>query len=127
MVDSPGFADSDETGQGGIGRHGAKLFNAAANADVPKFTVIVGQAYGAAYHALCGRAFKPNALLMWPNARAAAAHDTSDDEAGALNWARQLWCDAIVEPEQTRGVLAQMLGIAGRTPARPSAYGAFRM
>ncbi|HET9820558.1 MAG TPA: carboxyl transferase domain-containing protein, partial [Burkholderiaceae bacterium] len=127
LVDSPGFADSDETGQGGIGRHGAKLLNAAANADVPKFTVIVGQAHGAAYHALCGRAFKPNALLMWPNARAAASPDAPDDEANPLNWARHLWCDAVVEPEQTRSVLAQLLDIAGRTPAQPSAYGAFRM
>jgi 3-methylcrotonyl-CoA carboxylase beta subunit len=64
---------------------------------------------------------------MWPNARAAASPDAPDDEAGALNWARQLWCDAIVEPEHTRSVLAQLLDIAGRTPARPSAYGVFRM
>jgi len=127
LVDSPGFADSGEPSQGSIGRHGAKLLNAAANADVPKFTVIVGQAHGAAYHALCGRAFRPNALLMWPNARAAASPDAPDGEAGALNWARQLWCDAVIEPEQTRGVLALLLDLAGRTPARAGGYGVFRM
>ncbi len=127
LVDSPGFADSGEPSQGSMGRHGAKLLNAAANADVPKFTVIVGQAHGAAYHALCGRAFRPNALLMWPNARAAASPDAPDGEAGALNWARQLWCDAVIEPEQTRGVLALLLDAAGRTPARPGGYGVFRM
>ncbi|MBI5255770.1 MAG: methylcrotonoyl-CoA carboxylase [Burkholderiales bacterium] len=127
LVDSPGFADSGEPSQGSTGRHGAKLLNAAANADVPKITVIVGQAHGAAYHALCGRAFRPNALLMWPNARAAASPDAPDDEAGALNWARQLWCDAVIEPEQTRGVLALLLDAAGRTPARPSGWGVFRM
>jgi 3-methylcrotonyl-CoA carboxylase beta subunit len=127
LVDSLGFAASDEASQGGIGRHGAKLLNAVANADVPKFTLIVGQAHGAAYHALCGRAFRPNALLMWPNARAAASPDAPDDEANPLNWARHLWCDAVVEPEQTRSVLAQLLDIAGCTPAQPSAYGAFRM
>jgi 3-methylcrotonyl-CoA carboxylase beta subunit len=127
LVDSPGFAGSDEPGQGGIGRHGAKLLNAVANADVPKFSVIVGQAFGGAYQALCGRAFKPNALLMWPNARAAASPDAHDDEACALNWARHLWCDAVVEPEHTRGVLAQLLDAAGRAPARPGAYGVFRM
>ena len=120
LVDSPGFADSGEPSQGSTGRHGAKLLNAAANADVPKITVIVGQAHGAAYHALCGRAFRPNA-------RAAALPDAPDDEAGALNWARQLWCDAVIEPEQTRGVLALLLDAAGRTPARPSGWGVFRM
>ena len=127
LVDSPGFADSSQPGQSTVGRHGAKLLNAVANADVPKITVITGRAHGAAYHALCGRAFKPNALLMWPGARASALPDAGDDEAGALNWARQLWCDAIVEPEQTRAVLAQLLDIAGRLPARPTTYGAFRM
>ena len=127
LVDSPGFAASDEMGQGSIGRHGAKLLNAVANADVPRFTVIVGQARGAAYHALCGRAFKPNALLMWPNARAAASPDAPEDEAGALNWARQLWCDAIVEPEQTRDVLAQLLDLAGRTPPGRGGFGVYRM
>ena len=53
--------------------------------------------------------------------------DAPDDEAGALNWARQLWCDAVIEPEQTRGVLALLLDAAGRTPARPSGWGVFRM
>ncbi|PZP90608.1 MAG: hypothetical protein DI587_38210, partial [Variovorax paradoxus] len=48
--------------QRGVDQHGAKLLNTVANADVPKFTLIVGAAYGAAYYALCGRAFKPNAL-----------------------------------------------------------------
>lgn len=127
LVDSPGFADSDQGDQRGIGKHGAKLLNAVANADVPKFTLIVGQASGAAYHALCGRAFKPNALLMWPNARAAASRDASDDVAGALNWARQLWCDMIIEPAQTRPVLAQLLDVAGRTPAQPTEFAVFRM
>ena len=130
LVDSPGFADSDQGDQRGIGKHGAKLLNAVANADVPKFTLIVGQAYGAAYHALCGRAFKPNALLMWPNARAAAsrdARDASDDVAGALNWARHLWCDMVIEPAETRAVLAPLLDVAGRTPAQATEFAVFRM
>ncbi|MCW5656925.1 MAG: methylcrotonoyl-CoA carboxylase [Burkholderiaceae bacterium] len=127
LIDSPGFAASDHAGQQTVGKHGAKLLNAAANADVPKFSIITGRAHGAAYHALCGRAFKPNALLMWPGARASAAAGAPEEEAGALNWARQLWCDAIVEPEQTRAALAQLLDVAGRCPAVPTAYGAFRM
>ena len=71
--------------------------------------------------------FKPNALLMWPNARAAASPDAPDNETGAMNWARKLWCDAVIEPEQTRGVLEQLLDAAGRTPARPGGWGVFRM
>lgn len=127
MVDSPGFARSDQADQRGVGKHGAKLLNAVANADVPKFTLIVGQAYGAAYYAMCGRAFKPNALLMWPNARAAASPEASDDVAGALNWARHLWCDMVIEPTETRAALAQLLDVAGRTPAKDTQFAVFRM
>jgi 3-methylcrotonyl-CoA carboxylase beta subunit len=127
LVDSPGFADSDQGDQRGIGRHGAKLLNAVANADVPKFTLIIGEAYGAVYHALCGRAFKPNALLMWPNARAAASRDAGDEVAGALNWARQLWCDMVIDPAETRQIMAQLLDVAGRTPAKPTDFAVFRM
>ncbi len=127
LVDSPGFAASDQPGHETVGKHGAKLLNATANADVPKFTVITGRAHGAAYYALGGRAFKPNALLMWPAARASASPDAPDEEAGALNWARQLWCDMVVEPEDTRATLAQLLDIAGRLPARDTGYAAFRM
>jgi 3-methylcrotonyl-CoA carboxylase beta subunit len=127
LVDSPGFADSNQADQRGIGKHGAKLLNAVANADVPKFTLIIGQAHGAAYYAMCGRAFKPNALMMWPNARAAASHDASDDVAGALNWARHLWCDMIIDPTETRSVLAQLLDVVGRTPAKPTEFAVFRM
>jgi 3-methylcrotonyl-CoA carboxylase beta subunit len=127
LVDSPGFANSDQPDQRGIGKHGAKLFNAVANADVPKFTLIIGHAFGAACYAMCGRAFKPNALMMWPNARAAASRDAGDDVAGALNWARHLWCDMIIEPTETRPVLAQLLDVAGRTPAKPTEFAVFRM
>jgi 3-methylcrotonyl-CoA carboxylase beta subunit len=127
LVDSPGFADSDLPDQRGLGRHGAKLLNAVANADVPKFTLIIGHAYGAACYAMCGRAFKPNALLMWPNARAAASRDAGDDVAGALNWARHLWCDMVIDPAETRPVLAQLLDVAGRTPAKATEFAVFRM
>jgi 3-methylcrotonyl-CoA carboxylase beta subunit len=127
LVDSPGFADSNQADQRGIGKHGAKLLNAVANADVPKFTLIIGQAYGAAYYAMCGRAFKPNALMMWPNARAAASREAADDVAEALNWARHLWCDMVIAPAETRPVLAQLLDVAGRTPAKPTEFAVFRM
>lgn len=108
-------------------QHGAKLLNTVANADVPKFTLIVGAAYGAAYYALCGRAFKPNALLMRPNARAAASRDAADEVAATLNWTRHLWCDLVIDPAETRPVLTQLLDVAGRTPARPTEFAVSRM
>ncbi|MDF1795988.1 MAG: carboxyl transferase domain-containing protein [Coxiellaceae bacterium] len=53
----------------GIAKHGAKLVTAVACADVPKFTVLLGGSYGAGNYAMCGRAYDPNFLWMWPNAR----------------------------------------------------------
>jgi len=55
--------------QGGIAKHGAKLVNAVATAKVPKFTVIVGGSFGAGNYGMCGRAYSPRFLWMWPNAR----------------------------------------------------------
>jgi 3-methylcrotonyl-CoA carboxylase beta subunit len=127
LVDSPGFTSGDEAERSGLGKHGAKLINAVANADVPKFTLITGEAYGAAYYAMCGRALRPNALLMWPNARAAANRSESDEAAGALNWARNLWCDMVIDPLETRSVLANLLVLAGRTAAKDTQFAVFRM
>ena len=53
----------------GIAKHGAKMVNAVANANVPKLTVIIGNSYGAGNYAMCGRAYEPRLLFMWPNAR----------------------------------------------------------
>ncbi|WP_349255484.1 carboxyl transferase domain-containing protein [Asticcacaulis sp.] len=53
----------------GIARHGAKMVTAVACANVPKFTVIIGGSYGAGNYGMCGRAFEPRFLWMWPNAR----------------------------------------------------------
>lgn len=127
LVDSPGFQGGDDAERSGLGKHGAKLMNAVANADVPKFTLIIGEAYGAAYYAMCGRALKPNALLMWPNARAASVREESDEVACAINWARQLWCDMVIDPVETRDVLANLLELAGCTPAKETQFAVFRM
>ena len=53
----------------GIARHGAKMVTAVATAAVPKFTVIIGGSFGAGNYGMCGRAFSPRFLWMWPNAR----------------------------------------------------------
>jgi acetyl-CoA carboxylase carboxyltransferase component len=54
---------------GGIAKHGAKLVQAVANAAVPKFTVVIGGSFGAGNYGMCGRAYSPRQLWMWPNAR----------------------------------------------------------
>jgi len=64
-----GFIVGREYEHGGIARNGAKLVHAVANADVPKFTVMVGGSYGAGNYAMCGRGYDPRLLWMWPNAK----------------------------------------------------------
>jgi acetyl-CoA carboxylase carboxyltransferase component len=64
-----GFIVGKQYEHHGIAKDGAKLVHAVANADVPKFTVIVGGSYGAGNYAMCGRAYQPRLLWMWPNAR----------------------------------------------------------
>jgi 3-methylcrotonyl-CoA carboxylase beta subunit len=136
---------------------------AMACADVPKYTIITGGSYAAAYFAMLGRAFKPNATLMWPSAHAALMgpeqaattlamvrdnihrrEGTSwtdeqreefkqpirrDFEAFAdpYNFARNLWCDMVIDPVETRDVMALLLDLAGRTPAKKTKFGVFRM
>jgi len=64
-----GFIVGKQYEHGGIAKDGAKMVHAVANADVPKFTVIVGGSYGAGNYGMCGRAYNPRLLWMWPNAR----------------------------------------------------------
>ncbi|MBN2542275.1 methylcrotonoyl-CoA carboxylase [bacterium] len=64
-----GFIIGKQYEHGGIARNGAKIVHAVANADVPKFTVIVGGSYGAGNYAMCGRGYNPRLLWMWPNAK----------------------------------------------------------
>jgi acetyl-CoA carboxylase carboxyltransferase component len=64
-----GFIVGKEYEHGGIAKDGAKLVHAVANADVPKFTVIVGGSYGAGNYAMCGRGYEPRLLWIWANGR----------------------------------------------------------
>lgn len=71
LADVAGFMVGRQAEEGGIAKAGARFITAMSSAAVPKFTLITGGAYGAGYLAMCGRAFKPNAMFMWPNGRAA--------------------------------------------------------
>ncbi len=64
-----GFMIGKEYEHGGIAKDGAKLVNAVSNSTVPKFTVIVGGSYGAGNYGMCGRAYQPRLLMMWPQAK----------------------------------------------------------
>jgi len=64
-----GFMVGKQYEHRGIAKHGAKMVNAVANASVPKITMIIGNSYGAGNYAMCGRAFDPRFLFLWPNAR----------------------------------------------------------
>jgi 3-methylcrotonyl-CoA carboxylase beta subunit len=64
-----GFMVGQKYEAGGIARHGAKMVHAVACAQVPKFTIIIGGSFGAGNYAMCGRAYDPRFMFMWPNAR----------------------------------------------------------
>ena len=64
-----GFMVGKQFERGGIAKDGAKMVHAVANSVVPKFTVVIGGSFGAGNYGMCGRAFDPRLLLMWPNAR----------------------------------------------------------
>jgi acetyl-CoA carboxylase carboxyltransferase component len=142
-----GFMVGQEYEAGGIARDGAKLVMAVANAEVPKFTVIVGGSFGAGNYAMCGRAYAPRQLWMWPNARISVmggeqaatvltmVGDADPDEIRAkyeregspyYSTAR-LWDDGVIDPVDTRGVLALGLSAALNAPIPETTFGIFRM
>jgi acetyl-CoA carboxylase carboxyltransferase component len=142
-----GFMVGKEYEEGGIARDGAKLVLAVACADVPKFTVIVGGSFGAGNYAMCGRAYEPRQLWMWPNARISVmggeqaatvltmVGDADPDEIRATYEAEgnpyystaRLWDDGIIDPLDTRRVLALGLAAAANAPVPETTFGIFRM
>jgi acetyl-CoA carboxylase carboxyltransferase component len=142
-----GFMVGKEYEEGGIARDGAKLVMAVACAQVPKFTVVTGGSFGAGNYAMCGRAYEPRQLWMWPNARISVmggeqaatvltmVGDADPDEIRAkyeregspyYSTAR-LWDDGIIDPVDTRRVLALGLAAALNAPIPETRFGVFRM
>ncbi|AEG91739.1 Candidate Acetyl-CoA carboxylase, carboxyltransferase component (subunits alpha and beta) [Ramlibacter tataouinensis TTB310] len=147
----------------GIARHGAKMVTAVATAQVPKFTVIIGGSYGAGNYGMCGRAYSPRFLWMWPNARicvmggeqaagvlatvkrdaieAKGGRWSADEEAKFKQpildqFAHQshpyyssarLWDDGVIDPADTRRVLALGLAASLNAPIDEPRFGVFRM
>jgi len=142
-----GFMVGAEYEAGGIARDGAKLVMAVANAGVPKFTVVTGGSFGAGNYAMCGRAFEPRQLWMWPNARIsvmggeqaatvlAMVGDVDEDEirekyereGNPYFSTARLWDDGIIDPLDTRRVLALGLSAALNAPIPETTFGVFSM
>jgi len=158
-----GFMVGKEYENGGIARDGAKLVTAVACSVVPKFTVVIGGSFGAGNYGMCGRAYDPRFLWMWPNARisvmggeqaASVLATVRRDglEARGETWTAEeeeafkapireqyetqgspyystarLWDDGIIDPADTRRVLALGLAAAARAPAPETTFGVFRM
>ncbi len=150
-----GFMVGKEYENRGIAKDGAKLVTAVACAEVPKFTVVIGGSFGAGNYGMCGRAYSPRQLWMWPNARisvmggpqAASVLSTvkgdltpeqkAEFEAPILEkYEREgnpyystarLWDDGIIDPLDTRRVIALGLDAAAHAPQPPTHFGIFRM
>ncbi len=147
----------------GIAKHGAKMVTAVSCARVPKLTVIIGGSYGAGNYGMCGRAYSPRFLWMWPQARisvmggeqaASVLAEVREDamRAQGTEWdpgervrfqtalreqyetqgspyysTARLWDDGVIDPRQTRNVLAVALGVCALAPLDQSRFGVFRM
>ncbi|MFC1743028.1 carboxyl transferase domain-containing protein [Candidatus Riflebacteria bacterium] len=158
-----GFIVGKKYEHGGITKDGAKLVNAVANAMVPKFTVIIGGSFGAGNYGMCGRAYSPRQLWMWPNAKISvmggeqAANVLCDvkvaqlkrkgiemskedqdklkkpilkkyeEEGSSYYSTARLWDDGIIDPLDTRTVLALGISAALNQQIRRTDFGIFRM
>ncbi len=149
---------------GGIAKDGAKMVAAVSNASVPKFTVVIGGSHGAGNYGMCGRAYGPRQLWMWPNARISvmggeqAANvlstvkqdqqthrgrppltddekrafeqpilDKYAEESSAYYSTARLWDDGVIDPVDTRMVLALGISAALNAPFGERSHSVFRM
>ncbi len=158
-----GFMIGKKYEAGGIAKDGAKMVTAVACAKVPRFTVIMGGSFGAGNYGMCGRAYQPRMLYMWPTGRVSVmggeqaanvmAQIKKDAmEAKGQSWpadeeeafkvpireqyetqghpyyaGARLWDDGLVDPAETRMVLALSLSASFNAPIEPTKFGVFRM
>lgn len=146
-----GFMVGREAERDGIAKHGAKLVAAVACADVPKLTVVVGGSYGAGNYGMCGRAYGPRFLWMWPNARVGVMgadqlasvmetvgqkadpelRDRIERESDAVYSSARLWDDGVIPPQHTRRYLGLALraALSGKNEVKhgETKFGVFRM
>ena len=141
---------------GGIAKDGAKMVTAVSTARVPKFTMIIGGSFGAGNYGMCGRAYSPRFLWMWPNARisimggeqaasvlATVKGDFPSKDAEEKfkspireQYERQghpyyasarLWDDGVVDPADSRRLLGLAISASLNAPVEETKFGIFRM
>jgi acetyl-CoA carboxylase carboxyltransferase component len=151
-----GFMVGREYEAGGIAKDGAKLVTAVACAEVPKLTVIVGGSFGAGNYAMAGRAYSPRFLWTWPNSRIsvmggkqaarvlstvrgefaseaerdafeAPILETYEREGSPYFATARLWDDGVIDPLDTRRILALGIAAALHAPIPDTRFGVFRM
>lgn len=145
-----GFVVGKKYEHEGIARNGAKLIHAVATAVVPKITVIIGGSFGAGNYAMAGRAYDPDFLFMWPNARIsvmggqqaqdvlnAIKGDSNTDnqnlirkfeeESSAYYSTSRVWDDGIIDPADTRKIVGLAIATASNKKTDPPKSGIFRM
>lgn len=150
-----GFMVGKEAEAGGIAKDGAKMVMAVANSNIPKLTVIIGGSYGAGNYAMCGRAYEPAFLWMWPQGRisvmggeqaamvlSTVKREATREEKEAIEKpilekyeiegspyfsTARLWDDGILLPEETRATLGLALELCYQSPYQETRFGVFRM
>ena len=158
-----GFMVGKDYEAGGIAKAGAKMVMAVSNANVPKFTVVIGGSFGAGNYGMCGRAYQPRQMWMWPNSRIsvmggeqaadvlstikkdqveASGSKLSQKEIDAIRnpilekyenegnpyySTSRLWDDGVIDPLDTRMILALGLSTAMNKNVEETNFGVFRM
>jgi 3-methylcrotonyl-CoA carboxylase beta subunit len=151
-----GFMVGREYEAGGIAKDGAKMVTAVATAAVPKFTILIGGSFGAGNYAMAGRAYQPRFLWSWPNSRIsvmggqqaarvlstvrgefasdaerdafeAPILDAYESEGSPYFATARLWDDGVIDPLDTRRVLAMGIESALHAPIPETRFGIFRM
>jgi acetyl-CoA carboxylase carboxyltransferase component len=141
LQDVPGFMVGVKTEKEGIIRHGAKMLFAVSRATVPKLTVVVRKGYGAGYYVMCGKGYRPDLIVAWPNAEISVmgpegavniafrkqieASENKDEVRAQLVEsfrdlitpyvpAQKAYIDDVIDPRDTRGALCAALATAVR-------------
>ena len=151
-----GFMVGRDYEAGGIAKDGAKLVTAVSTTNVPKFTVIIGGSFGAGNYGMAGRAYGPRQLWMWPNARIsvmggpqaarvlstvrggfetdaerdayeAPILETYEREGSPWHSTARLWDDGVIDPLETRRVLALGISAALNAPIPEPGFSLYRM
>ena len=142
-----GFMVGRDAEAGGIAKDGAKLVTAVSCVPVPKFTVIIGGSHGAGNYGMCGRAYDPRFLFMWPNARISvmggeqaasvlSSVGNADPEAIREKYEREsnpyystarLWDDGVIDPRDTRDILGLCISSSLNAELPDNKFGVFRM